>query len=355
MHAIPHNKPTLGKEERDAASRALRSGWVAQGSGVRKFEAALSKNIGVPDGHVAAVSSGTASLFLALLALGVAQGDEVIIPSYACSALLNAVEMARAKPVVCDIDPQTLALSFEHARRARTERTRAIIVVHAFGMPADIAAFKQLGVPIIEDCAQAIGARYNGVPVGSTGTISTFSFYATKMITTGYGGAVASEDPELMRKIFDYREFDGRETYEPRFNFQMSDVNASIGLAQLKKLPGFVRRRKAAAREYAKAIGDKAALWPNTSSSSEPNFYRVLVLSSRAAELKDFLAKRGISAVLPIERFELLYRYLQEDPAGFPVSEQVVGEALSIPVYPSLSDAHVRSISKALSDFFKHV
>ena len=349
---IPHNKPTPGKEEAAAAARVLRSRWVAQGFEVKKFEDAVCRYLGLPAGHAVAASSGTASLYLTLTALNVRKGSEVIIPSYVCSAVLNAVNMTGATPVLADIEPDTLNISFADVKKKINPTTAAIVVTHTFGMPADVPPFMELGVLVIEDCAQAIGASVGGRSVGITGTVAIFSFYATKMITTGYGGMVASKDEALIERVRDYREFDGRQTYEPRFNFQMSDINAAIGLAQLKKLPAFLKKRAAAAKVYA-AVVPADSLWPEQGNkTAKPNLYRILVRTERAKELKEFLGKKGVSTIIPIEQFELLHRYLHEDPEQFPESEAAAENLLSLPAYPSLSPAELRKISAALREFF---
>ena len=354
MHRmIPHNKPTLGSEEEAAAAAVIVSGWIAEGKRVEEFEDALCRYQGVPAGRAAAVSSGTAALYLALRSLHVQQKG-VIVPTYVCSAVLNAIHMAGARPVLADIDPDDLNISLVEAKKKIDADTGAIIVTHTFGMPAHIDGLIDLGIPVIEDCAQALGACINGEPVGRRGSIATFSSYASKMITTGYGGMVVSSDKKLVDSIRDYRAFDGRETYEPRFNFHLSDINAAIGSVQLGKLDGFLHRRREIAERYASRL-PVLDLWPHADDSRNPNFYRIILRTPSAQELKAHLAEKGVSTIVPIERFELLHRYLGQDPSAFPVAEAATDTTLSLPAYPSLTDAEVDSIAAVVSEFLSTV
>ena len=169
-------------------------------------------------GNSISTSSGTAALYLALYAIGIKENNEVIIPTYTCSSILNAIFMHKAKPVLIDIDPLTWNLDYSQVEKACNKKTKAIIVTHTFGNPCDLNLFKSLGIPIIEDCAQSLGSLINNQKTGTLADISTFSFYATKFITTGEGGMVFSKKRDLVEKIRDYINFDYRQNYYPRFN-----------------------------------------------------------------------------------------------------------------------------------------
>jgi perosamine synthetase len=351
---IPHNKPTLGKEESDAIARIVDSAWVAEGKEVAQFESAFSTYLGMSEGNAVAVSSGTSALYLALHALGVKEGSEVILPTYTCSAILNAINMTGATAIIVDIDEKNLNLSFDDTKKKMTDKTAAIIVTHTFGIPIDVRPFMELGVPVIEDCAQALGARVGGELVGTFGTIATFSFYASKVMTTGYGGMVVSRDSKLIDAIRDYRAFDGRETYTPRFNFHLSDINAAMGIVQLGKLEQFLKRRRAIADLYKKLLPD-LDIMPTSTDTSSANFYRILLHTPRAAELKAHLESNGVASILPIEQFELLHRYLGQDPGAYPAGEHIASSLLSLPAYPSLSDGEVETIAQHIRDFFTTV
>lgn len=345
---IQHNKPTIGKEEEQVVSRVLKSGWVAQGEEVKKFEDEFSKYIGGKPGQAVALSSGTAALYVALVSMGIGIKDEVIIPTYTCSAVLNAILMAGAKPVLVDINENDLNISFKETKKNISKKTKAIILTHTFGMPADIDKFLKLKIPIIEDCAQAIGAKYKGKLVGIFGKAAIFSFYASKMLTTGYGGMVFSKDKNFIKKSKDYREFDCRKDYKKRFNFQMSDIQAAMGRAQLKKLSYFLKRRKEIAKEYYKVLPKDKAWPPKNIKNKTPNFYRFLIRSSKAKKIKKVFESKGVKTIIPIETHELLHRYLKKNPKEFLVSEKAAKTTLSLPVYPSLAKSKINYILNKL-------
>ncbi|MFA4932791.1 MAG: DegT/DnrJ/EryC1/StrS aminotransferase family protein, partial [Caldisericia bacterium] len=190
---IPHSKPTLDQRDYNAVLRVLQSGQISQGEYVKRFEANLSEFVGVKGG--VATNSGTSALHLALLALEVGKGDEIILPSYVCTALLNAINYVGATPVLVDIEPDSFNLDAKRVKESLTEKTKAIIVPHLFGLPADMEELQSFGIPLIEDCAQALGATYKGKQAGSFGALSIFSFYATKVIASGEGGMVLSDSP----------------------------------------------------------------------------------------------------------------------------------------------------------------
>lgn len=350
---IQHNKPTINKKEISAVIKVLKSGWIAQGSEVKKFENEFCRFLGYKSGHAVAFSSGTAVLYVALISLGVGPKDEVIIPTYVCSAVLNAIFMTGAKPVLVDINKDDLNISFSKTKKKISKNTKAIIITHTFGMPADIDRFITLRVPIIEDCAQAIGAKYNGRNIGIFGKAAIFSFYASKVLTTGYGGIVFSKDKNFIKRVKDYREFDCRKKYKPRFNFQMSDLHAAIGKVQFKKLPLFLKKRKKIANEYYKALSADR-VWPLLDSEArKPNFFRFLVRYKNPQKLKIFLEKRDVKTIIPIETHELLHRYLGQKSTNFLVSERVAKTTLSIPIYPALTISEINKIKGFLKDFFK--
>jgi perosamine synthetase len=349
---IPHNKPTIGKEEIRAVEKVLKSEWIAEGNEVKEFEDSLCQYLGWKPGHAIAFSSGTAALYVVLISLDIKDDDEVITSTYVCSAVLNAIYLARAKPILVDINDADFNISFEETKKKINSKTKAIIVPHIFGIPADVNKFLKLGIPIIEDCAQAIGAKLNGKHLGIFGKVAIFSFYASKVLTTGYGGMVFSKDKNFIEKVRDYREFDCRKEYKPRFNFQMSDFQAAMGRVQLKKLPSFLKKRKKIADEYYKILPPERVWPPKDTGNKKPNFYRFLVRTDKAKKIKDFLEKREIKTIIPIETYELLHRYLGQNPHNFPISENVAKTTLSLPIYPSLTNLEIKKIKSALKEYF---
>lgn len=349
---IPHNRPTIGEEEIEAVKEVLKSGWVAQGKRVKEFEDLFCWYLGWESEFAAAFSSGTAALYVTLVTLGITSGAEVIIPTYVCPAVLNAIYLARANPVLVDIDPYCFNISFEETKEKINSKTKAIIVPHIFGVPADVDKFVELGIPIVEDCAQAIGAKLNGKHLGTFGEVAIFSFYASKVLTTGYGGMIFSKDKNFIEKVKDYREFDCRQEYKPRFNFQMSDFQAAMGKIQLKRLPYFLEKRRKIANEYYKIL-PLEKVWPLRSfSSKKPNFYRFLVRTKKPNDMKLFMKEKGIKAIIPMETYELLHRYLNQDPHNFPVSDDIAKTTLSLPIYPSLTDSEIQKIKNTLREYF---
>lgn len=347
---IPHSRPSLDKKEVEAVAQVIESAHIAQGSMVKKFEQVLGRYIGCP--YAAAVSSGTAALHLSLLALDIGSSDEVIIPSYVCTALLNAIHYVGANPVVVDIDERTFNIHPESVASKISTRTRAIVVPHMFGCPADLEALSQFNLPIIEDCAQAIGAQYRERPVGSWGTLAIFSFYATKMITTGEGGMVLSHSKELINRIKCLREYDNKNNFGLRFNYKMTDMQAAMGQVQLQKLPEFIQKRQLLALKYYQAFKDFNVKLPAELQNGNHIFYRYVVRIQadldniiNLCESKQFQCRRPV--------FKPLHHYLKQKDC--PVTDLVYREALSIPIYPSLTQDQQDYIIENLGEILRQL
>lgn len=341
--SIPHSRPTLGPEEVQAVSEVVSSGYVAEGDVVRRFEKAFADYHGIQ--HAVATNSGTSALHLVLLALDVGPGDEVILPSYVCCALLNAVHYTGATPVLADIVPRTFNIDPADVKTKISNRTRAIIVPHLFGLAAELDKFLELNVPLIEDCAQALGAEYHSRPVGSFGVAAIYSFYATKVISTGEGGMVATGSSDIARRIKDLKTYDRKENYSVRYNYKMTDFQAAMGLCQLARLDSFIRRRRTIAGQYARSFKDLNLRLP----PDDPGhiyFRYVIGLDTDPSPWIDHLSVDGIACERPI--FLPLHRQLKQ--GGCPVSEKTWNSSLSIPVYPSLSDHSVKRIIDAIRD-----
>lgn len=336
---IFHNQPTLGPIEASAARRVLESGWLAQGAEVAAFENEMCRLLGLPEAHAVALSSGTAALFMALWALG-GHERKVAIPVYSCAALRNAVLMAGGKPMPVDVAEGTPNIDLVAAIKGGAELA---ISAHMFGTP-QVWNSETMPIPVIEDCAQALGARTDGRPVGLNGTVGIFSFYATKMITSGgQGGMLVSRDKSLVDVVRDYREFDCRRDRNPRFNFQMTDLQAAVGRAQLSQLDHFLRRRRQA---YAIYAAHGLPLWPgNLAPTIEPCHYRAILRVSDPGRVIAELKRVHVRAIVPIEDWELL-----DDVDRFPMAKPLTYSTVSIPIYPSLSDSEIRMIADVLSE-----
>jgi dTDP-4-amino-4,6-dideoxygalactose transaminase len=345
---IPHSRPFLGLEEEEAAAAVLRSGQLSAGTRVASFEQRLASRTGA--GQAAAVSSGTAALHLGLLALGVGPGHRVAMPSFVCSALLQATRHAGAEPLLVDVDPQTGNLDPADLPVRLTPAARAVILPHMFGLPADTEGTLALGLPVIEDCAMSLGAGAEGAPVGSRGTLSVFSFYATKVIACGEGGMAASADASLVESIRDMRDYDGREDGRLRFNYKMSDLHAAVGEVQLARLDAFLSRRRELAALYTSGLSDAPCRLP----PRDPGhiFFRYVIRVDRDVEacLRAFEG-RGVAARRPI--FRPLHRVLGLPPDRFPGTEEAYRSSISLPLYPSLSDREAETVIRVVREVLR--
>jgi len=315
----------------------LQSGWVAEGPAVEALEAQFCTLNG--GGEATAVSSGTAALFLALHGLGVGAGQKVAVPTYACSALLNAVKMAGAEPVPVDVRLDDFTLDADALDNANAD---AAIAVHTFGASANIAALQAHTPVVVEDCCQSLGG-----PQGKLGAAAIYSFYATKIITGGQGGLIWDASGVVAERARDYREFDCRETYEPRFNFQLTDIQAAMVSSQFARLSAIRDRRRAIYTRYADAASTLlAAGWGLQAGVNAPGHlpYRcVLVAPDEAARgaLKTTMTNAEVRTIVPVERYELLHNYLGLSPDRFPNGERLARTTLSVPLYPGLTDDEV--------------
>ena len=342
---IPHSRPTVGKEEIEAAAKVIASGQLAQGREVEAFEAEFAHKIGVK--HAAAVSSGTAALHLALMALGVSAGDDVIVPSYVCTALLNAVSYTGATPVLADADPDTLNIDPESAAERLTSNTKAIIVPHMFGLMADMAVLQTLGVPLIEDCAQSVGACNGLSMAGSIGHAGIFSFYATKMMTCGEGGMVVSNSEALIDRVRQNRAYDNRNQYAIRFNYKMTDIQAAMGRQQLRSLSDFIGRRREIAGLYRQAFSSLEIDLPPH--DEEHVFYRYNIQVNQDVDWwLEQMEIAGIGCAKPV--FKPLHHYNDSPPC--PQTDRIFKRTLSVPIYPTLTQEQTAKIIRAVTEIY---
>lgn len=347
---IPHSQPWIAQDELLAAADVLRSGQVAQGPCVEQFERAVAGFMGRGGG--VAVTSGTVALELALRALCIGPGDEVILPSYVCAAPWLAVQHVGARACLVDIEPETFNLDPQQVRQAVTGKTRAIIVPHLFGLPANLTELQAIGVPLIEDCAQTLGALEQGRPVGSVGTLTVCSFYATKLLCTGEGGMVLSDDAAILERVRALRQYDEGSSLSPAAsNYKMTDLQAAIGLCQLRRLPSFLSRRQEIARAYYKALAGMPVVLPQVPDRRTHIYYRFVIRVAETSPsdgglsaLMTRLERAGVQCHRPV--FRPLHDYLKMD--GYPNSELAYQQALSIPLYPSLTDEAVTRIAAVL-------
>ena len=326
-----------------AAARVVRAGHLAQGPEVAALEAAVAAVAGCR--HAVAVSSGTTALQLALSALGLGQGDQVIVPSYACTALLHAVWAVGAQPVVADVDPASGNLDAERVGRCCGPRVRAAIVPHLFGAAAPVAAIAALGVPVVEDCAMALGATRGGRPLGSLGSVAVCSFYATKLVAAGEGGMVLTHDADLAAAVRGQRSYDGLPADRPRLNAKMTDLAAAVARVQMDRLPDFIASRRRLAARYAAALAGLGLALP--AADTERVWYRYVVQTpDDATGLLQAVNQRGVAARRPVPN--PLHLELGLPDAQFPGASQAWRQNVSLPLYPTLTESEFDRVVEAV-------
>ena len=335
---IEHNKPTLGKQEQQAVSKVLESGYIVQGIEVERFENEFCDFLGLPERHAVALSSGTSALFMALWSLN-AKNKSIAMPVYVCSALRNAVAMAQAKEVLIDNAVNGPNICLNQLQKSNAD---IAIVPHMFGLPNEIQNIKDIDV--IEDCAQSLGASIDNKKTGLIGKVGIFSFYATKLMTSGgQGGMFVSKDKSLVDRVRDYRDFDCRRDKKHRFNFQMTDVQASIGRVQLRKLPNFLERRQEIFTMYKESGLDLIESKNNT-----PVYYRAVLRVNNPVKIKGKLLSQGIKTIIPIEDWELL-----DNGSEYKNACNLTQTTLSLPIYPLLTNREVANIVNQLNRVIK--
>jgi dTDP-4-amino-4,6-dideoxygalactose transaminase len=354
---IPVAKPLIGSEERRAVDAVLASGGLAQGPEVASFEREFG-DVLVDGRLVTAVNSGTAALHLALVALGVGPGDQVIVPSFTFAATANAVRLVGAEPVFVDIDPQTYCVAPEAVRAVITARTRAVMPVHLYGHPADMTALVRIaeenGLLVLEDAAQAHGARWAGERVGTRGDAAAFSLYPTKNMTSGEGGMVSTASADVDRTLRLLRNQGMAERYANEivgFNARMSDVHAAIGRAQLRKVLGWTAQRQANAAYFDREL--RGVGTPVVHPSAEHVFhqYVVRVPADRDGVVAALRSEYGIGAGVyyptPVHRLPSF----RERAGGLhlPETERAAAEVVALPVYPTLTLRELERIVDAVN------
>lgn len=351
MNTIPHNQPYLEKDEILAVKNVIQRRWLAEGIEVDRLEKQFLKLL--KRRYAVAVNSGSSALHICLLALGVRSRDEVILPTYTCTALLNAISYVGATPILVDSEQAGVNLDISEVTKHMTKRTRAIIVPHTFGLPANIAALHNLAVPIIEDCAVALGSSYLGKPLGSFGTLAVFSFGATKMIAGGQGGMVVSDRRDLDETIRDLIHYDKRRDFKVRYHYTMNDLTAAVVNVQFGRHFSFVKRRRSIARRYISVLSKRRTLsfFPQERDLPQVNAYRFIILfenRARRDRVQRGLKEKDITAIIPLAGYQLLHRYLKFSLRDYPRAEVLAETALSLPIYPALTDVQVNHIVNAL-------
>lgn len=372
---LPFHVPAIGDEEISAVVEVLKSGWLTTGSKVKDFERQFSRLVGAR--YAVAVNSATAALHLALAAVGVQEGDEVIVPTMTFAATAEVVLYLKAKPVLVDSTPDTLNIDPDAVAKAITRRTKAIIPVHFAGQPCDMKPILRTarthGLKVIEDAAHALPAADGDQRVGSIGDITCFSFYATKTITTGEGGMATTENSEWAEKMrmlslhgishdaWNRYSSEGSWYYEVTnvgYKYNLTDIAASLGLEQLKKCRRFAAARRRIADAYSAAFADLAEIRTPFSDPKKEHAWHLYViqleldrLTINRREFIEALREKNIGSsvhFIPLHLHPFYRQTFGYRPADFPKAADAYQRIVSLPIYPNMTDADVDDVIEAV-------
>jgi len=377
MIRVPFHAAAMGEEEVRAVSDVIRSGWLTMGARTFEFERQFAAYVGAP--YAIAVSSCTAGLHLCLEAIGIKPGDEVLVPTTTFTATAEVVTYLGARPVLVDIDAQTLNLNVIDAARKITARARAIIPVHFGGQPCDLAEIRELAemhkLHVIEDAAHALPASYRGKPIGSISELTAFSFYATKTLSTGEGGMVTTSNEDYARRLQVMRlhgisrdawkrySAEGSwhyEVIEAGYKYNLTDMQSALGIVQLSKCDAMNQSRSDIARRYTEAFRSVDALEGPQVLPDRNTSWHLYVLRLRLGALRidrarfiQELGERGVSAsvhFIPLHLQPFYQKTFDYKEGDFPVAEQEYQRCLSLPLYPTMSEEEVEQVIWAVRD-----
>ena len=345
--------PDVGPAEAAAVASVLETGQLTMGPLVPELEAELVRACEVS--HAVAVSSGTAALHLAVLALGIGPGDEVVVPAYTFPATANAVALAGARPVLCDVDPATMNLDVEQAAAALTPRTRAVLAVHLFGRPLQWDALAEAmpdRVALLEDAAGALGARSRGRACGGLGAAGCLSFHPRKVVTTGEGGAVVTADAEIAETVRRLRHHGiavpGRDIPSPGFNYRLSDILCAIGIGQMRRLGELIGRRRQLAAAYAERLGEIEGVQLPGADPGDEHGWQAYVIQLDGAE-RALAALRGSGIEAQRGTYAVHHTSAYRDQGPFPGADACFERALALPFHSRLTEADLDRVVSALS------
>ena len=358
---IPVANPDIGEDEEKLVLEAVRSGWVSsQSPYVRRFEEEFARWLGVR--HAVAVSNGTVALHLALLALGIGPGDEVLVPDLTFASPANMVLLAGARPVFVDIAREYWCINPRDIRKKITSRTKAMIVVHLYGHPADMDEVldiaRENNIYVIEDCAEAHGALYKGRMVGTFGDVATFSFYANKIITTGEGGMVVTNNDEVADKIKLMRDHGMRPRYWHvvlGFNYRMTGLQAALGVAQLGKIDKLIDRKRRIAKIYGEILSDISCVETHPSMEwATPSYWLYSILVTEKCkitrdELMHELERLGVETrkfFYPLHLMPVFKRYSGEE--DYPVASYISEHGLNLPSGPKIEEDDIIYVAETI-------
>jgi perosamine synthetase len=358
---IPLVKVYMDDDIKKAVLEVLDSGWYILHEKTREFEKKFAEFCGVR--NAVCVSSGTAGIFLSLLALDIKHGDEVIVPSFSFISTATPIIEVGAKPVFVDVDTKTYTVDSEKIREAVTKRTKAIMPVHLYGHPANMDPILEIAedndLYVIEDACQAHGAEYKGKKVGGIGNVACFSFYPSKNMTVcGDGGAVVTNNEDIAETVRKLRDHGRRDKYVfelKGYNLRFNEIQAAIGIKQLEKLPKWIDARRNIARMYDQAL-EGLVITPIEEPWAKHVYHVYVIRTKKREELKGFLSRYGISTLvhypIPIHKQPAITSVLGAQPT-LKNTEKFADEVLSIPMYPMLTDREVKYVSEKITKFFE--
>ncbi len=373
MFNIPITKPYLGEEEKQVVSQVIESGWVSQGPKVAEFEERFAEYVGAR--YAVATTSCTTALHAALAVSGLGPGDEVIVPSLSFIATANSVVYCNAIPVFADIDPETCNIDVKKIEGAITKKTKAIMPVHQMGLPADLDAIQKIAnkynLIVIEDAACAIGSEYKGKKIGGHGNIACFSFHPRKIITTGEGGMITTDDPEIAARLRRFRHHGMSvsdierhvankiiiETYpDLGYNYRMTDIQAAMGLEQVKRLPFIIKMRRQIAGIYDEELSKIPYVRvPQVPTYAFHNYqsYWIELLESAPVDrnmLMSKLLEKGIATRRGIMAIHMEPYYKGYSRLSLPTTEKITMNTVLLPLYPTLSSEEQSYITNSLKE-----
>jgi dTDP-4-amino-4,6-dideoxygalactose transaminase len=364
---IPLAEATVTEQDREILAKAVESGSIFKKNEIEMFENVVAESIGAAG--AVATSSGSAALHIALCAIGIKPGDEIILPSYTCVALLNAISLCRAKPVLIDNKPYSsfpeYHPSVNQIKNAMSKKTRAVIVSHMFGSLMELEDLNSIDVPVIEDFSLSVGAQKNNKMAGSFGTIGVASFHWSKMVSTVHGGILVSPDESILDKARTHCHYDHsmdhirilpenklRGKYELAFNYKMTPIGAAFGRSQWSQLNEFVNRRIFLANHYTSILTKAQIKCPVLTKDRSNVFHRYMIsVPNKVVDLINRLQRRGIEIGRGV--YPPLHVLLDLDNDAFPNTMGCVNSLLSLPIYPSISDSKIEFLLNSVIEEIK--
>ena len=344
--------PDVGADELDAVREVLESGALTMGPKVAELEELVAAACGVE--HAVAVSNGTAALHLAVLALGIGPGDEVIVPAYTFPATANVVRLAGAKAVLVDVDPATFNLDIDRVYDAVTPRTKAVLAVHLFGRPLDWTALQSAVSPeihLLEDAAGALGARWQGMPCGGLGVLGCLSFHPRKIVTTGEGGAVTTGDDELaaaVRRLRHHGLDPEADIATPSTNYRLADILCAVGIPQLRRLDELLAARTRIAEGYTERLGVVVET-PSADEGDTHGWQAYVIRLDRRDEALATLRAEGIEVQIGTYALHRLSAYADQGP--FPGADAAFERALALPLHSRLTESELDRVAEGVRRF----